>query len=103
MAKDNVSNLSNKALGVIILPVGIVGALLLASAHSINAGTVGVVTQFGGVTGTVLSPGLQFTLGLADSTVSKHITDLLAEERIAEIPTPKFGNLRCRYYGIAGA
>lgn len=62
MAKEDGNNNVQFPIEVIILLFGIAGAFILTSAHAINAGTVGVVTQFGGVTGTVLSPGLQLTL-----------------------------------------
>lgn len=59
--KDGETQINIKNIIISVVSVIVIGVLFFSSVHSVQAGRVGVVTQFGKVTGRQLSAGLNFT------------------------------------------
>jgi len=72
------------AIGVLVLTGLIVLVLLLMGFRPVSAGTVKVVTRFGGTTGRVLEPGLNFIVPFVEGTKTLSTKKVIYEVTSAE-------------------
>jgi len=75
--KQGVTKLGRIIQWVLILLVGMI--VLSMATRTIDAGTVGVVKQFGRVTGRVLDPGLNWVMPFAQTVVVYNTKDIIYE------------------------
>jgi regulator of protease activity HflC (stomatin/prohibitin superfamily) len=71
-----------RASGVVVSLVALVillGVLVMMTAQTVDAGTVGVVKRLGRVTGQVLDPGLHFIIPVVDSVIVYNTKDIIYE------------------------